>query len=93
LSIYPTAAYGLCNQSRNLPGKPTIRGLRYTIETVLDLLSSGMTIEEILADYEDLEQDDILAVLIMSVDYGRGRTPKALANFSPVVGAQRQPWE
>lgn len=44
-------------------GKPTIRGLRYPIETILELLSSGMTIEEILADYEDLEREDILAVL------------------------------
>ncbi len=44
-------------------GRPTIRGLRYTVEMVLDLLSSGMTAEEILDDYEDLEQDDILAAL------------------------------
>ncbi len=44
-------------------GKPTIRGLRYPVETILELLSSGMTVEEILADYEDLERDDILAVL------------------------------
>lgn len=44
-------------------GKPTIRGLRYPVETILELLSSGMTIEEILADYEDLERGDILAVL------------------------------
>lgn len=44
-------------------GKPTIRGLRYPVETILELLSAGMTIEEILADYEDLERDDILAVL------------------------------
>ncbi len=44
-------------------GKPTIRGLRYPIESILELLSSGMTIDEILADYEDLERDDILAVL------------------------------
>ncbi|MFN8475266.1 MAG: DUF433 domain-containing protein [Anaerolineae bacterium] len=44
-------------------GKPTIRGLRYPVETILELLSSGMTIDEILADYEDLERDDILAVL------------------------------
>jgi len=48
-------------------GKPTIRGLRYTVETILDLLSSGMTVEEILAEYEDLERDDILAAL----DYAR----------------------
>jgi uncharacterized protein (DUF433 family) len=44
-------------------GKPTIRGLRYTVESILELLSSGMAIEEILSDYEDLERDDILAAL------------------------------
>ena len=44
-------------------GKPTLRGLRYPIETILELLSSGMTTEEILADYEDLEREDILAAL------------------------------
>lgn len=44
-------------------GKPTIRGLRYPVEAILELLSSGMTTAEILADYEDLERDDILAVL------------------------------
>ena len=47
-------------------GKPTIRGLRYTVETILELLSSGMAIEEILADYEDLEREDILAALDFS---------------------------
>jgi len=35
-------------------GKPTVRGLRYTVESILELLSSGMAVEEILADYEDL---------------------------------------
>ena len=44
-------------------GKPTLRGLRYPVETILELLSSGMTPEEILADYEDLEREDILAAL------------------------------
>jgi len=44
-------------------GKPTIRGLRYPVETILELLSSGMTSDEVLADYEDLEPEDILAVL------------------------------
>ena len=44
-------------------GKPTIRGLRYPVETILELLSSGMTTEDVLADYEDLEREDILAVL------------------------------
>ena len=44
-------------------GKPVIRGLRYPVEVILELLSSGMTTEEILADYDDLEREDILAVL------------------------------
>ena len=44
-------------------GKPTLRGLRYPVETILELLSSGMTPDEILADYEDLEREDILAAL------------------------------
>ncbi len=44
-------------------GKPCIRGLRYPVETILELLSAGMTFEEILADYEDLEREDILAAL------------------------------
>jgi uncharacterized protein (DUF433 family) len=44
-------------------GKPCIRGLRYPVDMILELLSSGMTSDEILADYEDLEREDILAVL------------------------------
>jgi uncharacterized protein (DUF433 family) len=44
-------------------GKPVVRGLRYPVEMLLELMSAGMTIEEILADYEDLERDDLLAVL------------------------------
>lgn len=44
-------------------GKSSIRGLRYPVEMILELLSSGMTIEEILADYEELEREDILAAL------------------------------
>lgn len=44
-------------------GKPCIRGLRYPVETILELLSAGMSTEEILADYEDLEREDVLAAL------------------------------
>ena len=44
-------------------GKPCVRGLRYPVETLLELLASGMTNEEILADYEDLTHEDILACL------------------------------
>jgi len=44
-------------------GKPCVRGLRYPVEVLLELLSSGMTFEEVLGDYEDLEREDLLAVL------------------------------
>ena len=44
-------------------GKPCIRGLRYPVENVLEWLASGMSIEDILADYADLDRGDILAAL------------------------------
>ncbi|MFT4295794.1 MAG: DUF433 domain-containing protein [Micropruina sp.] len=44
-------------------GAPTIRGMRLRVQDVLGLLASGMTYEEILADYDELDRDDILAVL------------------------------
>ena len=44
-------------------GKPVIRGLRYPVQNILELLASGMTHQEILNDYEDLEEQDLLACL------------------------------
>ena len=44
-------------------GKPCIRGLRYPVENVLEWLASGMSVDEILNDYEDLQREDILAAL------------------------------
>lgn len=44
-------------------GKPTVRGLRYPVKNMLELLASGMTIEELLKDYPDLERDDLLACI------------------------------
>ena len=44
-------------------GKPTIRNKRYTVDLILDLLSAGSTHAEILEDYPNLEEDDILACL------------------------------
>lgn len=58
-------------------GKPTIRGLRYPVEMILDLLSSGMTPEEILADYKDLEREDIDAVLAFAARLVRVKSVKA----------------
>lgn len=44
-------------------GKPVIRGLRYPVETILELMAGGMTSSDILLDYEDLTSEDILACL------------------------------
>ena len=54
-------------------GKPTVRGLRYPVEMVLELLSSGMSHGEILADYPDLENDDLLAALAYAARISRSR--------------------
>ena len=47
-------------------GKPTIRRKRYPVENMLELMASGMTADEILADYEDLEQADVDACLLFA---------------------------
>ena len=47
-------------------GKPCIRGRRYPVECILELLSSGMSIDEILDDYDDWERNDLLAVLLFA---------------------------
>ena len=44
-------------------GQATVRGLRYPVAMVLELLASGMTIDEILADYADLQVEDVYAAL------------------------------
>jgi len=44
-------------------GKPIIRGLRISVEMILDLLSQGVTGEELLEDYPDLEPEDLQACL------------------------------
>ncbi len=55
-------------------GRPTIRGLRYTVESILELLSAGMTVDEVVADYPDLEREDILPALEFGARAaGRGR--------------------
>jgi uncharacterized protein (DUF433 family) len=47
-------------------GKPTIRNMRYPVETMLVLMSAGMTTEEILEDYPDLEKEDLQACLLFA---------------------------
>lgn len=61
-------------------GKPTIRNKRYPVELILDLLASGMTHNEILADYPTLEEADILACLLYAAKLTRVKSiQKALA--------------
>lgn len=60
-------------------GKPCIRGLRYPVESVLEWLASGMSIDEILADYEDLHREDILAVLSFAAHLAQVKRVEPLA--------------
>ena len=44
-------------------GKPCIRGMRWPVEVILDMLGSGMTADQIIEDHPELEKEDILASL------------------------------
>ena len=52
-------------------GKPCIRGLRITVSDVLDYLAGGMSEDELLADFPDLQREDIRAVLAFAADRER----------------------
>lgn len=52
-------------------GKPCIRGLRITVQDLLEYLAGGMTEDEILADFPDLTRDDIRACLAFAADRER----------------------
>lgn len=49
-------------------GKSTIRGLRITVEQILSALASGVTTQELLGDYPELEPEDIQAVLLYATE-------------------------
>jgi len=61
-------------------GKPCIRGLRYPVEWLLELMSSGMSTQQILTDYSDLEKDDLLAACAFGARLTR------IQRIEPVVG-------
>lgn len=61
-------------------GKPTIRGLRYPVENMLELMAGGMTQEEILEDYPDLEKEDLLACLEFAAKVMQVKTIHKLAS-------------
>ncbi|MFD2569113.1 DUF433 domain-containing protein [Spirosoma soli] len=60
-------------------GKPCIRGMRWPVEVVLDLLGSGMTIPEIIEDHPELEREDIIACLNYAKITLSGQIPPAIA--------------
>lgn len=61
-------------------GKPCLRGLRYPVEWLLKLMSSGMSDEQILGDYPDLERDDLRAARAFGACLSR------VQRIDPVVG-------
>ncbi len=52
-------------------GNPCLRGLRITVYDVLDYLAGGMSEDEILVDFPDLEREDIRAALVFAADRER----------------------
>jgi uncharacterized protein (DUF433 family) len=54
-------------------GKPCIRGHRIWVSLILDLLASGMTIDEILKDYPSLQPEDIQACIAYGAEMARER--------------------
>jgi len=52
-------------------GKPCIRGMRITVQDVLEYLAGGMTEDEILQDFSELTRDDIKACLAFAADRER----------------------
>ncbi|MDT0631066.1 DUF433 domain-containing protein [Rubrivirga sp. S365] len=60
-------------------GRPCVRGLRYPVDMLLDLLSGGMTTDEVLEDYPDLEADDLRAVLAYAAEVTRTHRTRSLA--------------
>ena len=60
-------------------GKPCIRGMRWPVEVIIDLLGSGMTIDQIIEDHPELEKEDILASLNFAKLYMSGRSINEVA--------------
>ena len=52
--------------ARVMVGKPVIKGTRLTVESILNLLAHGATVEEILGEYQGLEQEDIQSCLLFA---------------------------
>jgi uncharacterized protein (DUF433 family) len=66
-------------------GKPCIRGMRITVYDVLEYLASGMTQEEVLADFPYLTQEDILACLSSRDAFNRSRGFQGIVCPPPAI--------
>lgn len=51
-----------------LVGKPVVRGLRISVEQILRAMAAGVPEDDLLADYPELEREDILAALMYAAD-------------------------
>jgi len=61
-------------------GKPTIRNKRYTVESILEYMAGGDSIEDILQEFSDLEKEDILACLTFAYKMLQNKSIKPTAN-------------
>ena len=59
-------------------GKPIVRGMRISVESILSLLAQGVSHDEILADYPDLEPEDVRACLAYANSVIAGDTLEAV---------------
>lgn len=58
-------------------GRPTIRGMRLTVQDVLDYLGSGMSVDEVLSDFPELAPEDIQASIAYAAEQMRDRAATA----------------
>jgi uncharacterized protein (DUF433 family) len=63
-------------------GKPCIRGRRIWVSLILDFLASGMSVEELMKEY-DLEREDVLACIAYGVEMSRERYVEIPAEIAP----------
>jgi len=61
-------------------GKAVIRGLRYPVDSMLELMASGMTIDELMKDYQDLEYEDFLACLLYASKLAHAKSVHQIAS-------------
>jgi len=60
-------------------GKPCVRGMRWPVEVIIDMLGAGMSTEEILDDHPELERADVLACIQYAKSMLTGETIKIAA--------------